>query len=84
MNTLVVAIFTCILTTSMVLMLAYTFNRLRFPSRKTFMNIGLILGMFPGFMSMIAVYHILKAIGLAKSLISLVLVYTGGECLITL
>ena len=80
MNTLVVAIFTCILTTSMVLMLAYTFSRLRFPSRKTFMNIGLILGMFPGFMSMIAVYHILKAIGLAKSLISLVLVYTGGEC----
>jgi|BioPla2DNA2_1021312.scaffolds.fasta_scaffold03878_7 arabinogalactan oligomer/maltooligosaccharide transport system permease protein len=81
MNTLVVAIFTCILTTSMVLMLAYTFSRLRFPSRKTFMNIGLILGMFPGFMSMIAVYHILKAIGLAKSLISLVLVYTGGGVL---
>jgi arabinogalactan oligomer/maltooligosaccharide transport system permease protein len=81
MNTLIVAIFTCILTTSMVLMIAYTFSRLRFPSRKTFMNIGLILGMFPGFMSMIAVYHILKAIGLAKSLISLVLVYTGGGVL---
>lgn len=78
MNTLVVAIFTCALTTIMVLMISYTFSRLRFPARKALMNIGLILGMFPGFMSMIAVYHILKAIGLAKSLISLVLVYSGG------
>ncbi len=78
MNTLVVAIFTCILTTIMVLMISYTFSRLRFPARKALMNIGLILGMFPGFMSMIAVYHILKAIGLAKSLVSLILVYSGG------
>lgn len=78
MNTLLVAILTCGLTTMMVLMISYTFSRLRFPARKTLMNIGLILGMFPGFMSMIAVYHILKAIGLAKSLISLVLVYSAG------
>lgn len=81
MNTLIVAVITCLLTTCMVLMIAFTFSRLRFPSRKTFMNIGLILGMFPGFMSMIAVYHILKAIGLSKSLVSLVLVYTGGGVL---
>ena len=42
------------------------------------MNIALILGMFPGFMSMIAVYYILKAVGLTQSLIALVLVYSGG------
>ena len=77
LNTLVVAVFTCVFTTAMVLMISYTFSRLRFPARKKLMNIGLILGMFPGFMSMIAVYHILKAIGLAKSLVSLVMVYTG-------
>jgi|LFRM01.1.fsa_nt_gb arabinogalactan oligomer/maltooligosaccharide transport system permease protein len=81
LNTLVVAVFTCVFTTAMVLMISYTFSRLRFPARKKLMNIGLILGMFPGFMSMIAVYHILKAIGLAKSLVSLVMVYTGGGIL---
>ena len=34
--------------------------------RKPFMNIALILGMFPGFMSMIAVYYILKGLGFQK------------------
>lgn len=76
LNTFVVAVFTCILSTMLVLMISYTFSRLRFRSRKGFMNAGLILGMFPGFMTMIAVYHILKAIGLYQSLISLVLVYS--------
>ncbi len=81
LNTLIVAVFTCLITTSLVLMISYAFSRLRFPTRKLFMNAGLILTMFPGFMSMIAVYHILKAIGLAKSLISLILVYSGGGAL---
>jgi arabinogalactan oligomer/maltooligosaccharide transport system permease protein len=81
LNTLVVAIITCILTTTLVLMVSYAFSRLRFPSRRLFMNLGLIVAMFPGFMSMIAVYHILKAVGLAKSLVSLILVYTGGGVL---
>ena len=81
LNTLIVAVFTCLITTSLVLMISYTFSRLRFPSRRVFMNAGLILTMFPGFMSMIAVYHILKAVGLAKSLISLILVYSGGGAL---
>ena len=81
MNTLLVSVITCALTTMMVLMISYTFSRLRFTSRKLLMNIGLIVTMFPGFMSMIAVYHILKAVGLAKSLVSLVLVYTGSGVL---
>ena len=81
MNTLWVSVITCALTTMMVLMISYTFSRLRFTSRKLLMNFGLIVTMFPGFMSMIAVYHILKAVGLAKSLISLVLVYTGSGVL---
>ncbi len=81
LNTLGVAVVTCLATTIMVLMISYTFSRLRFPSRRAFMNVGLIVAMFPGFMSMIAVYHVLKAIGLAKSLVSLVLVYTGAGIL---
>jgi arabinogalactan oligomer/maltooligosaccharide transport system permease protein len=81
MNTLVVAICSCILTTFFVLSTAFTFSRLRFQSRKLYMNVLLVLGMFPGFMSMIAVYYILKGIGLTQSLGSLVLVYSGGAAL---
>lgn len=81
-NTLVVAIFTCILSTFFVLSVAYVMSRLRFKMRKTFMNIGLILGMFPGFMAMIAIYYILKGIGMLDTgtlkLVSLVMVYSGG------
>jgi arabinogalactan oligomer/maltooligosaccharide transport system permease protein len=40
------------------------------------MNIALILGLFPGFMSIIAIYYILKAMGLTQSLTALVLVYS--------
>ena len=45
------------------------------------MNVLLVLGMFPGFMSMIAVYFILKAMSLTNSLLALVLVYSGGAAL---
>ena len=45
------------------------------------MNVGLILGMFPGFMTMIAVYHILKAFGLYQSHIALILVYSTNTSL---
>lgn len=78
MNTLVVAIFTCAISTILVLMTSYTLSRLRFKARRGLMNVGLILGMFPGFMSMIAIYYILKAMGLSQTLLALVLVYSGG------
>lgn len=81
MNTLWVAVATCILSTFYVLCISYSFSRLRFKSRKTFMNIGLILNMFPGFMSMIAVFNVLKVLGLNGNLVSLVLVYSFGQCL---
>ncbi len=81
LNTLVVAVFTCVLSTFLVLAVSYTFSRLRFPSRRGFMNAGLILGMFPGFMTMIAVYHLLKVMGLAQSLTALVLIYSAASCM---
>ena len=80
-NTFFIAVICCIISTISVLVVAYAFSRLRFKARKPLMNVILILGMFPGFMSMIAVYHILKAIGLAQSLLSLVLVYSGGAAM---
>ena len=80
-NTLLVAVCSCIITTVLTLMVAYTYSRLRFSSRKALMNLSLVLGMFPGFMSMIAIYHFLKALGLDKSLVSLIMVYSGGAAL---
>ncbi len=77
-NTLLVAVSSCILSTLITLMVAYALSRFRFKLRKPLMKLALILGMFPGFMSMIAVYYILKAFGLDGQLVSLVLVYSGG------
>ena len=81
MNTLFVAVCCCVITTILTLMVAYVYSRLRFKSRKAIMNICLILGMFPGFMSMIAIYHFMKAIGLDQTLLALILVYSGGAAL---
>ncbi len=78
LNTFIVAIFTCLIATSLVFVVSYALSRLRFSGREKLMNIGLVLGMFPGFMSMIAIYHILKAVGLDQTLTALVLVYSAG------
>lgn len=84
-NTLWVAAASCLLSAFFVLCIAYVLSRLRFRARKKLMNIALILGMFPGFMSMIAVYYILKGFGLLETgsfkLFALVLVYSAGSCL---
>ena len=77
-NTLIVAIFSCIISTLSVLMVAYTFSRLRFKARKPFINVGMIMGMFPGFMTTIALYHILDVIGLGQTHVGLILCYSGG------
>ena len=65
-NTLIIAIFSCIISTAFVLAVSYCMSRMRFRLRKPFMNVALILGMFPGFMAMIAVYYILKVLGLSE------------------
>lgn len=80
-NTMIVAGSSCLLTTMFILMVSYAFSRLRFKMRKPLMNVLLVLGMFPGFMSMIAIYFILKAMGLTNSLLALVLVYSGSAAL---
>lgn len=82
MNTLIIAIFSCIVSTFFVLSVAYCMSRLRFKLRKPFMNIAMILGLFPAFMSMVAVYYILKAFGLSEGAmirVALVLVYSAGS-----
>lgn len=80
-NTLLVAICSCVISTFYVLCASYSFSRLRFRERKSMMSIALILNMFPGFMSMIAVYYVLKILGITQSLVALILVYSGSAML---
>ncbi|MBR6404899.1 MAG: ABC transporter permease subunit [Lachnospiraceae bacterium] len=85
LNTLIIAVIDCIISTFLVLSVAYCMSKLKFKLRKTFMNVTMILGLFPGFMSMIAIYFLLKSIGLTGnpahpeySVIGLVLAYSAG------
>ena len=80
MNTLIIAIFTCIFSTFFVLSVSYSLSRMRFAFRKPYMNIAMILGLFPGFMAMVAQYFILKAMGLTEGSmirIGLIIVYSA-------
>ncbi|HEQ4381282.1 TPA: sugar ABC transporter permease [Streptococcus pyogenes] len=81
MNTLIVATFTCIISTFITVAIAYSLSRIKFQFRNGFLKLALILNMFPGFMSMIAIYYILKALGLTQTLTALVLVYSSGAAL---
>ncbi len=78
LNTFIVAVLSCVISTLFILMVSYTLSRLRFKSRKKLLNIGLILGMFPGFMSMAATYSIMEIFHLEGQLLALVIVYSAG------
>lgn len=81
MNTLIIAIFSCLIATFYTLAVSYCLSRLKFKLRKPYMNMAMILGLFPGFMSMVAVYFILKAAGLTEGnliRVALILCYSGG------
>ena len=82
-NTLLIAAVSCTITTLFVLAVSYAFSRIRFPARKPLMNVMLILGMFPGFMSMSAVYFLLKILlpDHYQSHASLMIVYSAGAAL---
>ncbi|MCR5184562.1 MAG: sugar ABC transporter permease [Bacilli bacterium] len=86
LNTLIVAVVDCLISTFLVLSVAYCMSKLKFKMRKPFMNLTMILGLFPGFMSMIAIYFLLKSIGLAGNsadnawlnIVGLILAYSAG------
>ena len=78
MNTFIIAIFTCLISSMFVLMVAYAMSCMRFKARKPLMNLAIIMNLFPGFLSMIAVYFIMKNIGLTNSMTGMVIVYSAG------
>ena len=82
-NTFFVAVISCAITTAFVLAVSYAFSRIRFKMRRPMMNVMLVLGMFPGFMSMTAVYFLLKILlpNHFQSLLSLIIVYSAGAAL---
>lgn len=77
-NTFIIAIFTCVISTMFVLMVAYATSCMRFKMRKPLMNIAVIINLFPGVLSMIAVYFILKTLNLTNSHVGLIFVYSAG------
>lgn len=78
LNTLIIAVFSCLISTILVLMVSYTMSKLRFAGRKGLMSFSIILNMFPGVLSMIAIYFILKTIGLTNSHLGMIIVYSAG------
>lgn len=81
LNTLLIAAVVAVLNTMITLLTAYALSRMRFNGRVGLMKFMLILGMFPGFLGMICIYHILNAMGLignSLSVFGLILVYISG------
>lgn len=77
-NTLFIAVMSCLIGTFLVILTAYTMSRFQFRSRKTMMKTTLILGMFPSFMGMIAVYIIMTQFGLINKMWGLILIYSAN------
>jgi arabinogalactan oligomer/maltooligosaccharide transport system permease protein len=60
------------------LLTSYALSRFRFRGRKNALSVLLILGMFPGFMSMIAIFLLLKEMQLLDTHLALIMVYASG------
>ncbi len=82
-NTFIIALFSSIIHTFIVLCTSYTLSRMRFKMRKPLMNIMLILGMFPGFITMIVLYSVLSKLGMVgvNSVPGLIIVYTASAAM---
>ena len=80
-NTALMGVFTALFQTLFVLMMSYTLSRLRFTGRKLLMNLMLILGMFPGFLTLVLIYKVFSDWGLymEKAPIGLIVVYCASS-----
>ena len=81
LNTFFIACCSCVISTFFVLAVSYCLSRVRWKMRKSYMNMGMVIPLFPGFMSMIAVYFILKALGMTegdKIYLALIICYCSG------
>ncbi|RAP74076.1 sugar ABC transporter permease [Paenibacillus montanisoli] len=80
-NTLKIATLSMLLSTLLTTLSMYALSRFRFRGRKTLLTTMLVLGMFPGFMSMVAIYILLLQLDLLDTHAALILVYSSGSVL---
>ena len=80
-NTALMGVCTAVFQTLFVLMMSYSLSRLRFKGRKGLMNLMLILGMFPGFLTMILIYKVFYDLGLTMEMapVGLIIVYCASS-----
>ena len=80
-NTAIMGVSVAVLQTVFVLAMSYTLSRMRFKGRKFLMNFMLILGMFPGFLTMILIYKIFADAGLTMNMapLGLIIVYCASS-----
>ena len=81
LNTFIIALVNAVLQTVIVLCMSYTLSRFRFKMRGALMRFMLILGLFPGMLTMIILYRVLKDLGLteAHAVPGLILVYVASS-----
>ena len=81
LNTFVIALIVAVVQTVIVLCMSYTLSRFRFKMRAGLMRFMLILGMFPGMLTMIILYRVLKDLGMtqANAVPGLILVYVASS-----
>ena len=80
-NTAIMGVATALLQTIFILSMSYVLSRLRFKGRKGLMNLMLILGMFPGFLTMILIYKVFYDLGLTMNMapLGLIIVYCASS-----
>ena len=80
-NTAIMGVATAVLQTFFILSMSYVLSRLRFKGRKALMNLMLILGMFPGFLTLILIYKVFADFGLTMNMapVGLIIVYCASS-----
>ena len=81
LNTLGIACGSCVISTFFVLAVSYSLSRVKWKWRKPYMNMAMVINLFPGFMSMVAVYFLLKALGMTegdKVYLALIICFSSG------
>ena len=81
LNTLGIACGSCVISTFFVLAVSYSLSRVKWKWRKPYMNLAMVINLFPGFMSMVAVYFLLKALGMTegdKVYLALIICFSSG------
>ena len=80
-NTGIMGVATAVFQTFFILSMSYVLSRLRFKGRKALMNLMLILGMFPGFLTMILIYKVFSDLGLTMNMapVGLIIVYCASS-----